>query len=257
MSTLAAQTTGEALAPSLQGERRRPRGTRVGAVEPAVLHALSAVLTGASPSQGVALAALARVRHVAAGQPVFSRQQGAQAALLVAQGRVLLGIEHDDGRFDVERTVQAPGWLDLASLWIDAPHVLDARAGHDSVIVELPRDALRQQLLQQPRLALRVIENLAQTVQEMSRATSGLMHRTAPARLAHWLEVHATPKASEPGHAVITLHERKRDLATQLAIAPETLSRLLSRFARDGVIDVAGYTVRVLDREALERLARW
>jgi CRP-like cAMP-binding protein len=53
----------------------------------------------------------------------------------------------------------------------------------------------------------------------------------------------------------VRLHERKRDVASQLAITPETLSRLMRSFTRQGVIEVSGYTLRVLDVEALGRLA--
>jgi CRP-like cAMP-binding protein len=55
---------------------------------------------------------------------------------------------------------------------------------------------------------------------------------------------------------MVRLHERKRDVASQLAITPETLSRLMRSFSRQGVIEVSGYNVRVLDPPALARLAQ-
>jgi CRP-like cAMP-binding protein len=54
----------------------------------------------------------------------------------------------------------------------------------------------------------------------------------------------------------VQLHERKRDVASQLAITPETLSRLMRSFTRLGVIEVAGYTVRVLDTHMLGQMAQ-
>ena len=53
----------------------------------------------------------------------------------------------------------------------------------------------------------------------------------------------------------VSLTERKRDIASQLAITPETLSRLLRQLSRKGLIAVAGYTVKVLDVAALRALA--
>jgi CRP-like cAMP-binding protein len=45
-------------------------------------------------------------------------------------------------------------------------------------------------------------------------------------------------------------------VASQLAITPETLSRLMRSFTRQGVIEVSGYSVRVIDPAALGRLAQ-
>jgi transposase len=56
--------------------------------------------------------------------------------------------------------------------------------------------------------------------------------------------------------AVVRLHERKRDIASQLAITPETLLRPMHSFARRGVIEVSGYLVRELDTTALGKLAQ-
>ena len=63
----------------------------------------------------------------------------------------------------------------------------------------------------------------------------------------------ATPGDAQ--QAVVTLHERKRDIAAQLGITPETLSRLLRQLSRKGLIEVRGYTVSVQDLGALRTLA--
>ena len=54
----------------------------------------------------------------------------------------------------------------------------------------------------------------------------------------------------------MALGERKRDIAAQLAIAPETLSRLMRQLKIKGLIDVQGYTVRLLAPDQLRLLAQ-
>ena len=51
------------------------------------------------------------------------------------------------------------------------------------------------------------------------------------------------------------LSERKRDIAAQLAIAPETLSRMMRELKRKGLIEVHGYRIQLLDLPALQREA--
>jgi len=85
--------------------------------------------------------------------------------------------------------------------------------------------------------------------------THELMHKDAPSRLAQWLSQRCQPVDGHSGQGVVKLSERKRDVASQLAITPETLSRLMRSFTRQGVIEVSGYLVRVLDTAALGRMA--
>ena len=64
------------------------------------------------------------------------------------------------------------------------------------------------------------------------------------------------PPFERAGEApVLRLTERKRDIASQLAITPETLSRLMRALSDQGAIAVAGYTVTLRDRSALARIA--
>lgn len=248
-------------APALPGRAGRPKPATpalrgVVPADPALLSRAWSALFGAGAAEARVLDAIARVRRVDAGEAVFSRQERAQAAVLLVEGDVALGLKLADSSFEVERIVHAPAWLDLGSVWLAATHSIDAQANGAAVIVELPREPLKQLLERNPALSMRVIQGLAREHQAMVTHTQGLMHLAAPARLAQWLRQNAKPAATPPGQAVVRLAERKRDLAAQLAIAPETLSRLLRSFTRQGVIDVAGYTVHVLDRAALDRMAQ-
>jgi len=197
------------------------------------------------------LAALARTHTVAAGATVFERGDIATALVLVQSGEVALGYRGADGVFRVERPARGPAWLDQSSAWLGEHHAMDARASSDAVIVELPCAAVQAQLERHTGLASRLVANLAREVQNLALNTHTLMHKDAPARFAAWL----VRRLDGAGDSLVQLDERKRDIASQLAITPETLSRLMRGLARQGVISVAGYSVQVLDAAALRRAA--
>lgn len=202
------------------------------------------------------LASVAQTRLVAAGQAVFSHTEQSGALVAVREGEVSLGLCTADGTFRTERIVHGPAWLDLSAAWIDECHAMDARAMTAVTVVDLPKTSLAQALQRQPVLAQRLLQSLARLVQDMAANTHELMHKDAPARLAQWLSQRCEPVAGSSDQAVVHLRERKRDVASQLAITPETLSRLMRSFTRLGVIEVAGYTVHVLDMQALGQLAK-
>jgi CRP-like cAMP-binding protein len=200
------------------------------------------------------LNSLVQVRTVPQGAAVFSRMETARTVVAVADGDVALGFRTVDGTFRSERIVRGPAWLDLSSAWLSATHAMDAQAWSVATLLELPRDALQAQIDRQPAMGRRIIQGLAREVQALAVNTHELMHKDAPARLAQWL-LQRCECLDDAQQAVVQLPMRKRDIASQLAITPETLSRLMRSFARQGVIDVAGYTVRVLDVPALAREA--
>ncbi|MBK7261016.1 MAG: Crp/Fnr family transcriptional regulator [Rubrivivax sp.] len=202
-----------------------------------------------------ALAAMARPRFVAQGGSIFSQQEQARSLVFVREGEAALGHRASDGHFRIERPVRGPGWLDQSSAWIDAAHPIDARAMTPLVAVELPREDLQALLAVQPQLARRLIAGLAREVHTLAVNTHGLMHKDAPARFAQWLVDRCQASAENENGGVVKLVERKRDIASQLAITPETLSRLMRSLSRQGLINVAGYTVHVSDLDGLKRVA--
>lgn len=215
-------------------------------------------LLGAPPLTApelAALATMARPRFVAQSGWIFSQQEPARSLVFVRDGDAALGWRSADGQFHVERPVRGPGWLDQSSAWIEARHAIDARAVTPLVVVELPRDDVQALLGTQPALARRLIASLAREVHSLAVSTHGLMHKDAPARFAQWLVERCHPTPESPQRATVRLGERKRDIASQLAITPETLSRLMRSLTRQGIIAVAGYTVTVSDLDALRRVA--
>lgn len=212
--------------------------------------------TTLSPAEVDGLASIAQTRQVMQGEAIFTRADCASALVALVEGVVTLGYRTADGNLRTERIVRGPAWLDQSSAWLDETHAIDARAGTPSVIVELPAEGLQALLARLPNLARCFIRGLAAEVQALAVNTHELMHKDAPARLAQWLMLRAEPANGSEGQRVVRLTERKRDVASQLAITPETLSRLMRSFTRQGLIEVAGYTVRVLDVPALAELAR-
>jgi CRP/FNR family transcriptional regulator, dissimilatory nitrate respiration regulator len=211
--------------------------------------------TTVTSAQRRSLSALCSTSRVAAGAWLYRSGEPAPALLALGRGAVALGSTCASGSFRTERQVHGPAWLDTGAAWLHQAHRADARALTDLVLLALPRDALGELLDHQPGLARGLIDVLAHEVQALSLSTHELMHKDAPARLAAWLCQHAQAVPEGARLAQVQLTMRKRDIASQLAITPETLSRLMRSLAGQGVLRVAGYTVHVLDLPALQRIA--
>lgn len=214
-----------------------------------------ALLGGAqlSASELLALEHMPPPRSLRAGEMAFTRRQRAHTLVAVLEGAVGLGLARDDEPFQLERTVRGPGWLDISSAWLGEMHAQDARALEDSCLLELPLEHMRGLLAREPQMLDRLLLALARAVHGLTCVTHDLMHKDAERRLAAWLLQHCEP--AEAGAVQVSLKERKRDIAAQLAITPETLSRMMRQLNRKGVIEVQGYKVKVLDLASLRQLA--
>ena len=201
-----------------------------------------------------ALDALALQREVAAGDWVFTHRSAARSLVLLQGGMVSVG--HSSGAaMAPERMLHGPAWLDAASAWLaGANHALDARAIVTAQVAELPRAALQALLLQRPLLVPGFLAVLAEEVRRLSLHTHELMHKDASGRLAAWLHRHLQPSSGAP--SLLHLSERKRDIAAQLGMSPETLSRQMRLLSQRGLIAVRGYHVQILDGAGLQRLAQ-
>lgn len=217
----------------------------------------STLLGGAELSHGeaAALNGVVRVRQVGAGGLVFQRGDPAGGMVALGEGDVALGERGESSGFRTERHVHGPAWLDCSTGWVGEAHAQDARAMTVCTVLDLPRDPLQHMLDRQPGLARRLIVTLAHEVRAQAVSTRDLMHKDAPARLAAWLMARCQVDPMRPDHGVVQLPMRKRDIASQLAITPETLSRLMRHFSSQGVLQVTGYTVDVVDLPALRQLA--
>lgn len=203
-----------------------------------------------------ALDDLVQTRRVAAGQAVFTHGDHSRSLVVLISGDVAMGRATPGGTMRTERLVRGTAWLDASSAWLAGAHVLDAVALTPVQVAELPRGPLQALLDQRPALARRLLVALAGEVRRLTVHAHELMHKDAPARLATWMFSRCqTAEGTAANQGVVRLVERKSDIASQLGMTPETLSRLMRSLSDQGVIEVEGYTVQVRDLAALRRHA--
>ena len=190
---------------------------------------------------------------MAAGTVLLKRGGTPSGVMHVESGRVALGVldgevlEHQLGE------IEGPFWLEATSAVLGLPSVVDAVAETEVVLRRIPIARFRQSLAAMPVAARTVLQDVAVAHRRQTELAVSRLAKDAEARCAEWLLRHAKP--GEKGALAVPLEQRKRLIAAQLGIAPETLSRVLRHLRERSLISGTGRVLNVIDPRGLKSLA--
>ncbi|MFY8014440.1 MAG: Crp/Fnr family transcriptional regulator [Limnohabitans sp.] len=196
----------------------------------------------------------APAEDVAAGTVLLRRGQAAAKALHLISGRVALGVIENGVMVHQLGTVEGPFWLEAAAAMLGLTHAVDALAESPVTIQTMPLGQFKSHLKNLPEPVRTLMLDLAKAQRQQTEVAVSRLAKDADARFAEWLLRHAEPADSEGSLAVI-LHDRKRLIAAQLGIAPETFSRVLKHLRDRKLISGGGRVLNLLDPMGLQSLA--
>ena len=195
----------------------------------------------------------AHAEAVAAGEVLRRRNEVLTSVLHLESGRVQRGVLDEGVMRHQLGVVQGPFWLDAASALLNLPCPVDMVADTPLQLRRLPIEAFRQGLAQMPACARGLLLDMAQGYRQQSELAVSRLAQDAESRCAQWLLQHAQPDPS--GAMQVTLHQRKRLIAAQLGIAPETFSRVLRHLRELGLIHGTGTVLNLPQPRALQSMA--
>jgi CRP-like cAMP-binding protein len=184
-------------------------------------------------------------------------QRGAKATYVyhVDHGRVALGLTENGCLAHQMGLVEGPSWLNATCAVLGLPAVVDAVADTEVHATRVPLAEFEGSLSALPATAQDVLRDVARAHQQQTELAVSRLVKDAEARCAEWLLRHAEPAQDEPGALAVLLRQRKRTIAAQLGIAPETLSRVLRQLRERSLISGSGRVLNLVDLNGLRALA--
>jgi len=188
------------------------------------------------------------------GTVLVRRGQAALKALHLLSGRVAFGVIDQGVMVHQLGVVEGPFWLEAAAPMLDLTHAVDIMAETAVTVQAMPLTQFKNHLKNLSEPVHTLMLDLAKAQRQQIEVAVSRLAKDADARFAEWLLRHAEPADEEGGLAVI-LRERKRLIAAQLGIAPETFSRVLKQLRDRKLISGAGRVLNLLDPLGLQSLA--
>ena len=187
------------------------------------------------------------------GQLLLQRGVDTPHVSYIESGRVALGVVQGDVMEHQIGVLEGPCWLDASSAVLGLPHLVDAVADSPLEMRQIGAQAFRQSMEDLPESARAVLTDLAMAHRRQTEFAVSRLAKDAEARCAEWLLSHARP--SGQGLMAVELQQRKRSIATQLGIAPETFSRVLRHLREQSLISGTGRVLNLVNPNALRSLA--
>ena len=195
-------------------------------------------------------------RRVPRGERLFAARERFVSLYTVRYGSFKTSLPGERGHEQITGFFMPGDMLGLDGLAAEC-HAVDAVALEDSEVDVTPRAALESVGHGNSELHNQLNTRLAREIVRHQRTMILLGTMIAPQRLAAFL-LDLSKRFAAQGYSPNEFHLRmtRGEIASYLGLKLETVSRLFSEFARDGLIWVQSKHVRIVDLARLERVLK-
>lgn len=197
------------------------------------------------------IAAGTREYRVRRNEVLFQKGDPSEGMHVVILGQVKLSIPSAQGAEKVVHMAGPGHTFGEAIAFLDRPYPVTAMATQDSIVLLVLKNTLETALSESPLLSRKMLASLAMRLHELIDDMESCTLRSSMQRVVCYLSQQVP--ADEADGYTIQLGSSKQTVASQLNLAPETFSRVLSQLSDAGLIQVSGRAITVWNRDRLLR----
>ena len=210
---------------------------------------------GISPSEMQKMEKITRMEEVKKRQPLYLSGDPSRNVYLLKQGRVKIANTSPSGKevtFEILEPGEIFGELDVLD---DAPRSTSAEALDDALICVIPRKDFDQYLAMHPAVMFKLTKLIGLRLKKIQSRVEDLVFRDVPARLAHLLsELSKTEGIVDKQGIRLKAKLTHQEMANLIGCSRETVSTTMGQFRDDGLIQMDGRTITIVNEKGLTRL---
>lgn len=190
------------------------------------------------------------------GQVLFYEGDYPSGLYCINQGKVKLTKVGEAGREQIVRLAREGDVVGYRALVSGTPYELSATVLEDASICFIPRQTFHVLMNENPALIARIMRQLTQDLARAEQKQVSLAQKQVRERLAETLLMLKEFYGTEDDHHSLRSKLSREDIANYIGTATETVIRLLSEFAKEGIIVLEGKKIKIVDLRALRDAAR-
>lgn len=207
---------------------------------------------GLSRSQHDALASIAFNRTYKKGQVIFSEGDEGTGFYAIISGRIKIFKLSPEGKEQILHMMEPGEIFGEVPVFTGQGYPAFAEAHTHCSLLFFPRNAFIELIRKDPSLSLNMLAVLSWRLRKFAALIEDLSLKEVPGRLAAYL-LYLSRKSGSGDE--FDLNISKGQLASLLGTIPETLSRILGKMSRQGLISSEGSRIRIVDRATIEEIA--
>lgn len=216
------------------------------------LESISGLLSGASGMQELSKAVAQRkVRTIKKKQVIYYEGDPISGIYLVLRGKVKTFKLTPDGRELMVGIYTDDQYFGIPSLLLNEPHAETAEAMEDTSICMLPKELMEDLLGRYPEIGRQFIKILSNNLLDREQQLLQLAYFSVRKRLA---EVLIRLCKQEQSDNTLNLKVSRDNLAALAGMATETVSRILSDFKSENIIERKGSQIHILNLQMLQEM---
>ncbi|MDM0117707.1 fumarate/nitrate reduction transcriptional regulator Fnr [Variovorax sp. J22R133] len=193
-------------------------------------------------------------RRVRRREPLFRNGERFTALYAIRSGFFKTCVASDDGRDQVTGFNMAGEIMGMDGI-VHEHHTCDAIALEDAEVCVIPFGRIEEVSREVPALQRHVHQIMSREIVREHGVMLLLGSMRAEERLAAFL-LNLVQRLHARGfsRSEVLLRMTREEIGSYLGLKLETISRMLSKFMEDGILDVQQRHLRILDADALERI---
>ncbi len=195
------------------------------------------------------------LRRYKKGELIYSEGESPDYLLCLLAGEVKIFRKGVCGRSQIVRLIRPVQYFGYRASLAGEPFITAAAAFEPSLICSFPMSVVKRAMERNNRLSLFFIHELAVDLGIADRRTVGLTQKHVRGRLAESLLFLKENYGVNEEDQSLDMRLTRLDLANLSNMTTPNAIRTLTAFAVEGLIELKGRRVRILDEEQLRRIS--
>lgn len=194
------------------------------------------------------------LRSLQKGEMLFREGEKSEGFYVMQTGAVSIFRLTPDGREQIICIFRPPESFAEVTLATVETYPANAIALESSQVIVVNRSRFRDLIRRQPELALHMLGSMSLHLKHLVQSLQDIKGRQIEHRLAEYL-LRQSPATAIGCPVAVDLQVTKKVLAGQLGVTSETLSRTFARFRDEGLIQVQGARIQIVNGAGLKAYA--
>ena len=219
------------------------------------LEGSSSIFKGLNKKDKETLVTQHRLTIIKKGQFLFKEGDKPHGLICLASGKAKVFKDGVGGRGQILKMVRQQGFIGYKSMFSDTPWTFSAIAIEDTAICVFDKNSLIRILKKNPDLSLKFIKLIAEELWISNNRTVSLTQKHIRGRLAESLLILRDTYGLEADGKTIRVSMSREDIANLSNMTTSNAIRTLSTMASEGIIEIAGRKISVIDGSQLEHIS--